>query len=340
MITRRFIMPRYWVSEEECSLEISTLSEMNQKMATTVQKKTKRMLIMFFVLAYAIIWALLLPILLFPQRADQLDFLLLIAAYAPFLAAIITTIIYDGRAGLWNWLKSVFKWRIPFIWYLVGGVLINFLFVALHIGLYLLLGGRILLANGDIPWYGYLAIFPVAVFLSFPFGSGLGEEAGWRGFALPKLLERYSPVTASIILGVLWGLWHTPALLMSSWEGSSQGLLLFVYVIPLTIIMTWVYLKSHRSTIPLMLMHTGGNFYGSMLSSSLVMETVLVDSPGLDFTILKTIYYTVVAVVLLIITKGRLGYSGEEETIPLTPRRNTDPLKSRAQVINEFGCEP
>jgi hypothetical protein len=70
------------------------------------------------------------------------------------------------------------------------------------------------------------------------------------------------------------------------------------------------------------------------------METVLVDSPGLDFTILKTIYYTVVAVVLLIITKGRLGYSGEEETIPLTPRRNTDPLKSRAQVINEFGCEP
>ena len=46
------------------------------------------------------------------------------------------------------------------------------------------------------------------------------------------------------------------------------------------------------------------------------METVLVDSPGLDFTILKTIYYTVVAIVLLIVTKGRLGYSGEAEVIP------------------------
>jgi len=283
-------------------------------MAIAAQNKTKRMMIMFFVLAYMIIWVVLLPILLLPQRAEQLDFLLMIAAYAPFLAAIITNLIYNGRVGLWDWLKSVFKWRIPFIWYLVGGVLINFLFVALHIGLYILLGGRIVLAGGDPPWYSYLITFPIVVFLSFPFGSGLGEEAGWRGFALPKLLERYSPIMASIILGVLWGLWHIPALLMSSWDGSSQGLLLFVYVIPLTIIMTWVYCKSKGSTIPVMLMHTGGNIYGSMLTSSLLMETVFVDSPGLDFTILKTIYYTVVAVVLLIVTKGRLGYSGKDAT--------------------------
>jgi uncharacterized protein len=297
---------------------------MDQKMTTTFQKKTKRMLIMFFVLAYAIIWVVLLPTLIFPERAEQLDFLLLVAAYSPFLAGIITTLIYSGRAGLWNWLKSVFKWRIPVWWYLIGGVLINFLFVALHISLYLLLGGHFVLANGDIPWYGYLAIFPLAVFLSFPFGSGLGEEAGWRGFALPKLLERYSPVTASIILGVLWGFWHIPALLMSSWEGSSQGLLLFLYVIPLTMIMTWVYLKSRRSAIPLMLMHTGGNLYGSMLTSSLILETVLVDSPGLDFTILKTIYYTAVAVVLLIVTKGRLGYSDEEDAIPISSDNVTE----------------
>jgi len=285
-------------------------------MATTFQKKTKRMLILFFVLAYLIIWVVLLPILVFPQRADQLDFLLMIAAYAPFLAAIITTLVYEGRAGLWTWIKSVFKWRIPFVWYLIGGVLINFLFVGLHIGLYILLGGHIVIAGGDPPWYSYLVTFPIIVFLSFPFGSGMGEETGWRGFALPKLLERYSPVTASVILGLLWGFWHTPALLMQSWEGSTQGMLLFVYVIPLTIIMTWVYLKSRRSIIPLMLMHTGGNIYGSMLTSSLIMETVLVDSPGLDFTILKTIYYTVVAVLLLVVTKGQLGYSGEEGAIP------------------------
>ena len=291
-------------------------------MTTTSQKKTKRMLIMFFALAYAIIWMVLLPTLVFPERAEQLDFLLLIAAYAPFLAGIITTLIYEGHAGLWSWLKSIFKWRIPVVWYLVGGVLINFLFVALHIGLYLLLGGHILLANGDTPWYGYLVIFPVSVFLGFPFGSGLGEEAGWRGFALPKLLECFSPITASIILGVIWGLWHIPALLMSSWEGASQGILLFIYVIPLSMIMTWVYCRSRGSAIPVMLMHTGGNLYGSMLSSSLVMETVLVDSPGLDFTILKTVYYTVVAIVLLIVTKGRLGYSSEKSKTPGQPARN------------------
>ena len=286
-------------------------------MTTTSQKKTKRMLIMFFVLAFAISWTIWLPLLLFPARADQLDFLVLIGVYGPFLAGIVTVLIYDGRAGLWNWLKSVFKWRIPIRWYFIGGVLINFLFVALHIGLYLLLGGRLLLANGDIPWYGYLLIFPVSVFLGFPFGSGLGEEAGWRGFALPKLLERFSPVTASVILGAIWGLWHIPVLLMSTWEGATQGILLFVYVIPLSMIMTWVYCRSRGSAIPVMLMHTGGNLYGSMLTSSLILETVLVDSPGLDFTILKTIYYTVVAVVLIIATKGQLGYSGEEDAVPI-----------------------
>jgi membrane protease YdiL (CAAX protease family) len=183
---------------------------------TDTQNKTKRMTITFFVLAYTIIWAVLSPILIFPHRAEQLEFLLTIAAYAPFLAAIITTFIYGGRAGLWNWLKSVFKWRIPIRWYLVGGVLINFLFIALHVSLYLLLGGRIVLANSNLPWYGYLALFPVLVLVNFPFGSGLGEEAGWHGFALPKLLERYSPIVASIILGILWGLWHIPALLISS----------------------------------------------------------------------------------------------------------------------------
>jgi membrane protease YdiL (CAAX protease family) len=114
-------------------------------------------------------------------------------------------------------------------------------------------------------------------------------------------------------------LWYIPALLMSSWEGASQGILLFIYVIPLSMIMTWVYCRSRGSAIPVMLMHTGGNLYGSMLSSSLVMETVLVDSPGLDFTIPKTIYYTAVAVVLLIVTKGRLGYSGEEVTLSKNP---------------------
>lgn len=279
------------------------------------RNQSNRMIFTFFILAFAISWGVWLPLLMFPQRAAQLDYLVLVGAYGPFLAAVATSMIYAGRTGLRDWLKSAFKWRISFRWYLIGGVLVNYLFIALHICLYLLLGGRIVLANGDIPWYGYLVIFPVSVFLGFPFGSGLGEEAGWRGFALPKLLERYSPINASAILGFLWGLWHIPVLLMPSWEGAAQGILLFIYVIPLSMIMTWVYCRSHGSAIPVMLMHTGGNLYGSMLSASLILDTVLVSSPGLDFTILKTIYYTTVAVFLLIITKGRLGFSKQGEPI-------------------------
>jgi membrane protease YdiL (CAAX protease family) len=271
--------------------------------------------ILFFILAFAISWAIWAPLVAFPQRAEQLNFLLLIGAYGPFLAAVITSLVYSGWTGLWRWLKSVFRWRIPVRWYLVA-IFINFLFVAAHLGLYLLLGGKLALSsNLDRPWYAFPILFPLIVLISWPFGSGLGEEAGWRGFALPGLLQRFSPLAASVILGVMWGLWHIPPLFfMSSWDGSAQSFLLFIYVIPLTIIMTWVYRGSRESALTSMIMHTGGNIYSTMLATVVVFDTVLVGAVEPDFTILKTVYYTLIAAVVLVATRGRLGYPSSQKS--------------------------
>ena len=269
--------------------------------------------VLFFVLAFVISWAAWAPLVIFPDRAERLDFLLMVGAYGPLLAAVITSLVYGGWRGLWRWLKRIFRWRLPVKWYLVA-IFINFVFVAAHLGLYLLLGGKLAIATDlDRPWYAYPIIFPLVVLLSWPFGSGLGEEAGWRGFALPGLLQRFSPLTASVILGVLWGLWHIPPLFfMSSWDGSAQSFLLFIYVIPLSILMTWVYCGSRGSALTSMLMHTGGNIYSTWLGTVLVFDTVLVGAVEPDFTILKTVYYTLIAAVVLIATRGRLGYPSEK----------------------------
>jgi membrane protease YdiL (CAAX protease family) len=75
-----------------------------------------------------------------------------------------------------------------------------------------------------------------------------GEETGWRGFALPRLLTRFSPLTAALILGVIWGIWHTPAFFLS---GLSQSGLNFGWFVSastsLTVFMTWIYVNANRN---------------------------------------------------------------------------------------------
>ena len=75
-----------------------------------------------------------------------------------------------------------------------------------------------------------------------------GEETGWRGFALPRLLTRFSPLTAAVLLGVVWGLWHAPAFLASGLTQSGLSFGWFLVETPcLSILMTWIYLNANRN---------------------------------------------------------------------------------------------
>jgi membrane protease YdiL (CAAX protease family) len=123
---------------------------------------------------------------------------------------------------------------------------------------YALLGGNI--AGFSI--LGLLLMFVPAIFI-----SGLGEEMGWRGYALTRLQMTKSPLISSLIVGVFWGLWHLPIIY---WFSSQTGLLFLVefglYVLLLTavsVIFTWVYNATDKSLWILVLMHAtftaGGN---------------------------------------------------------------------------------
>ena len=102
------------------------------------------------------------------------------------------------------------------------------------------------------PGLGQTAVL-LLVFLLLPIAAPLGEEIGWRGVALPHLLTRRSPLTASLILGVIWSVWHLPGVLANPALRVPAPFLLSV--VPLAVLFTWQFLKSGGSLFIAVLFH-------------------------------------------------------------------------------------
>jgi membrane protease YdiL (CAAX protease family) len=109
--------------------------------------------------------------------------------------------------------------------------------------------------------FGWIAL--VSISHNFLLGGSLGEELGWRGFLLPELLKRYRPLAASVILGVIWGLWHLPIDIYAGYglEGLAAVPVRVITAIALSILFTWFYLQSKGSLLIAMFLHTAANFY-------------------------------------------------------------------------------
>jgi membrane protease YdiL (CAAX protease family) len=164
---------------------------------------------------------------------------------------------------------------------------------------------------------GYIAILLL--------GGPLGEEPGWRGFALPRMQQRYGPLVGSLILGFFWGLWHLPAfILMPGYNGAGNGFVgitsafvpFVIGIIALAIIYTWVSNNTRNSLFLAILFHASFNSAGSMfatLFSPTVAESLLAN-------VIEELIFVGVALLLVVVTRGRLSYQRiQQETESLTP---------------------
>lgn len=102
-----------------------------------------------------------------------------------------------------------------------------------------------------------LAVF----FMTLFYGGPLGEELGWRGFALPYLQKRYSPLVASVVLGFFWAMWHAPldiahGFVMPGFQGVACRA---AFSMPLTVLFTFFYNRSGGSILVAILLHTSAN---------------------------------------------------------------------------------
>ncbi|MCW5852951.1 MAG: CPBP family intramembrane metalloprotease [Anaerolineae bacterium] len=274
------------------------------------QTLARRPLLAYFSLAFLGTWTFFSPILLSRKGLgvwnvdlpDALGLLLFfLATYTgPLAAAFIVTAAVEGRAGVRRLLGRIVQWRV-------------------HPALYLLvlLGYPLVFAVGGIPWFGatpltalltgwplyFTAFLPnVAMGLFLP---ALGEETGWRGFALPRLQAAYGPIVGSLVLGALHALWHLPvyfvpgailpgAFSLEAFIANSAAIMMS------TLIWTWLFNRAGGSVLFAMLIHATSNATSDLMGRLL---TTPPDDPWLGAKILA-----VVAVLLIVTTRGRLGY--------------------------------
>lgn len=106
----------------------------------------------------------------------------------------------------------------------------------------------------------FVALLVTAFFMNLIFGGSMGEELGWRGFALPLLLKKYSPLQASYALGLMQAFWHLPSDISGADLAAIGAVLLrIVWSIPITIVFTWFYLNFGGKLLIAILLHTAIN---------------------------------------------------------------------------------
>ena len=252
-------------------------------------------LITFFVLAYALAWIIESPLVFLRGTITAGDppglFLVMLASNVPSALAILLTAMVLGRGALRKLLARLLIWRVNPLWYL-GVVLGPVALVGGTVALNTLLG-RPALSLG-IP--SLLGLVIMLAFMIVP-GSALGEEIGWRGYALPRLQAGRSDLSASLIVGVLWGFWHLPL-----WLTGAPGRTPILYTafvvstISLSVLLTWVYNSTGGSLLLVVLLHATFN----------LPLTLSIDLLGSRATVPVLLYFglTVVAAIVVVIVAG------------------------------------
>jgi uncharacterized protein len=235
---------------------------------TRLPRQPMRLLWAYVGLTYALAWAAWVPAALLFRGAQQpelpaftggLFVLQTLGAAAPTIAAYLVLRV-SGRRNLLGWIASRYRiWRIHPGWYLTAGLLAPAI-TLLSLGVRTLADAHFQIAPdsplgellADLGVGGVALLFPLLILAWLP-SSALLEEFGWRGLALPLLQRRWNALTASVLLGLVWGVWHLP-LMVANGEPPVPYLLL---IVPHTILMTWVVNSTRGSMLLAMLFHAG-----------------------------------------------------------------------------------
>jgi membrane protease YdiL (CAAX protease family) len=170
-----------------------------------------------------------------------------VAVYAPALAAIAVTVARHGRAGLASLFGSLVRIRVRWIWIAVS--LLGYPLLWLAVGLVQVGAGGDLAQFDFRPWLVALPLLLLhGAILKDP--GALGEELGWRGFALPRLLELTHARNASLLLGLVWAVWHVPAYFVGSLSQSALALAPFILqVMAFSVFMAWIFVNARGSVL-------------------------------------------------------------------------------------------
>ena len=224
--------------------------------------------------------------------------MLVLRGFGPAIAGVIALAVIRGRSAVVELGRSIVRWRVPGHLYLLGlfGIIVN---AAVVIAGYATGVLHFALEQVNLP--RFLLLFFLMALLDGP----LGEEIGWRGVMLPQLLETFRPLTASLMVGVVWYAWHLP--LYASEGRSMTGWWHVDYAltcVTLSIIFTWFFLKSNGSTFLAIYLHNCSNYF-TFVRFKLFVKTG--DSPVPRIAYLVVLLAIAIAAVIALWCTPRVG---------------------------------
>jgi membrane protease YdiL (CAAX protease family) len=261
----------------------------------------KHSLLTYFILAYAFSWFAGIPLALRAQGIIQMQIpfsLHYLIAYGPMLSAMIVTGLTGGVGGLRELFRRMTQWRVKLRWWLFAATpLVSYLLIASI--LWLLQGKPI-----DVITLGEIDFLPPLGLLALPLWIltfGIGEETGWRGFALPRLQKGRSALSATIILWVMWAFWHLPLFFYTYPVSVIPGFLIGLLAGSITF--TWLYNSTRGSVLMTALWHGAFNFTTACVSCK----------ADLSAAVISTLVMIWAVLVVLVLKPAALSRLGKQE---------------------------
>jgi membrane protease YdiL (CAAX protease family) len=261
---------------------------------------TIKTLVPFLAIVFGFSWSIIALLIFFTDQVVAIfgeisssNPLFILAVYGPSLAGVFLVWRHYGIKGLGSFFRRLTLWRISRWWWL---------FLILGIPVIAYLGAAV---KGSIddpfpfsPWYQMFPAWLLALFL-----GPIGEEFGWRGLALPLLQRKFAPFWAGLILGIIWGFWHTPAFLLS---GTPFGAWAFgpwfVGVVSVSLILTPLF-NHARGSIPI-----------AILFHLLAMNPMFPDAQPWDYP-----FWVIAAVIIVWLNRRTMFQRGAGVTEVLFP---------------------
>lgn len=247
-------------------------------------------LLAFFSLTYAIAFGVtFLFIYLNPGEGNQpWSLAWALNAFSPTISAVLLSWLIGGWSEVKRLLSGFTRWRVGWFWY--GAAAFLFLGPLLFAVIYALLGFEAPGLQSGVTAAGLIGQLVFTLF-----SGPLSEEAGWRGFALPRLQQKYNAFVSSLILGVIWCFWHLPLYFLPG--SSQQGIPFPIYlllVVTLGIYFTWLYNNSRGSLLITVLAHFSFNCSGGFIASTLGLIPPMVLYIGAGSLLLLSVVAVVV----------------------------------------------
>jgi membrane protease YdiL (CAAX protease family) len=234
---------------------------------------TRHPLVAFFALAFAFSW----------WAVPAGEFL----PFGPLVAALIVLAVVQGRSGLADLGRRMLRWRVGVRWYVLA-IAIPLGATLAAIGLNLALGSPVSALDDLDPWYLLIGLFFLR--LINPLDGPMGEEPGWRGFALPRLQANRTPLVASLVLGLIVAAWHLPLVFL---PGEDLAPIFLLGTVAITFMYTWIFNHTGGSVLMTIIAHSAQG----VIAFSALGFTGSDDSRGV---VLLTASLCVVAIGLLV----------------------------------------